>query len=199
MRKSDVIRNTNETKIQGCLDLDGYMTDKEVPGNINTGIGFLNHMLVLLEKHGGFNLDLVCHGDLDVDCHHTVEDIGIVLGSMIKEALGDKKGIRRYASVTIPMDEVLTTVTIDLSGRPFLVFNADIANEQIGEYDTEITEDFFRAVSFQCGMNLHINVHYGKNSHHIIESMFKAFARALKEAAMVDPTVKGVMSTKGCL
>lgn len=199
MRKSEITRNTNETKIQGSFVLDGYMTDKELPGNINTGIGFLNHMLVLFEKHGGFNLDLFCNGDLDVDCHHTVEDIGIVLGNMIKEALGDKKGIKRYASVTVPMDDVLTTVTIDISGRPFLVFNADIVNEQIGEYDTEITEDFFRAVCFQCGMNLHINVHYGKNSHHIIESMFKAFARALKEAATIDPTIKGVMSTKGCL
>lgn len=199
MRKSEITRNTNETKIQGSFVLDGYMTDKEVPGKIETGIGFMNHMLVLFEKHGGFNLDLVCNGDLEVDCHHTVEDIGIVLGNMIKEALGDKKGIKRYASVTIPMDEVLASVTIDISGRPFLVFNADIVNEQIGGYDTEVTEDFFRAVCFQAGMNLHINVHYGKNSHHIIESMFKAFARALKEAATIDPTIKGVMSTKGCL
>ncbi|MBE7066013.1 MAG: imidazoleglycerol-phosphate dehydratase HisB [Ruminococcaceae bacterium] len=199
MRISEITRNTNETKITGKLDLDGYMTDKKLPGNIDTGVGFLNHMLVLFEKHGGLNLDIKCHGDLDVDCHHTVEDIGIVIGKMINEALGDKSGIKRYANATIPMDEVLVTVTIDLSGRPYLVFNADIPCEQIGEYDTEITEDFFRAVAFQCGMTLHINVHYGKNAHHIIECIFKAFARCLKEAASIDPTIKGVMSTKGCL
>ena len=156
-------------------------------------------MLTLLAKHSFMDLTVKAKGDLEVDSHHTVEDIGIVLGEALREALGDKAGIHRYGNCFIPMDETLAQVCLDFSGRPFLVFDAEIPKIQLGNYDAEMTEEFFRAVAVHCGLTLHIRVLYGSNVHHIIEAIFKAFARAVAEAAAVDPRVKGVMSSKGVL
>lgn len=193
MRKAQIERNTKETQIKASLEI----FPEERVCEIDTGVGFLDHMLTLLSGHGNLGLCVKAHGDLEVDCHHTVEDIGIVLGKLLDDAAGDRKGIKRYGSATIPMDETLASVDLDFGGRPFIVFNADIPSEKINEYDTEVTEEFFRAVAFNCGMTLHINVHYGKNSHHIIEAIFKAFAHALEAALTTDPSIKGVLSTKG--
>ena len=187
-------RKTAETQVTVKLNLDG-----EGKSEIATGIGFLDHMLTLLAKHGFMDLTVKAKGDLEVDSHHTVEDIGIVLGEALKEALGDKAGIHRYGNCLIPMDETLAQVCLDFSGRPFLVFGADIPKIKIGNYETEMTEDFFRAVAMNCGLTLHIRVLYGSNVHHIIEAIFKAFARAIAEAVAIDPRVKGVMSSKGVL
>ena len=187
-------RKTAETQVTVKLNLDG-----EGKCEIATGIGFLDHMLTLFAKHGFMDLTLKAKGDLEVDSHHTVEDIGIVLGDALKEALGDKAGIHRYGNCFIPMDETLAQVCLDFSGRPFLVFGADIPKIKLGNYETEMTEEFFRAIAMNCGLTLHIHVLYGSNVHHIIEAIFKAFARAIAEAVAVDPRVKGVMSSKGVL
>ena len=193
-RRAEIERKTAETQISIKLNLDG-----EGKCDIATGIGFLDHMLTLLAKHSFMDLTVKAKGDLEVDSHHTVEDIGIVLGEALREALGDKAGIHRYGNCFIPMDETLAQVCLDFSGRPFLVFDAEIPKIQLGNYDAEMTEDFFRAVAMHCGLTLHIRVLYGSNVHHIIEAIFKAFARAVAEAAAVDPRVKGVMSSKGVL
>ena len=193
-RRAEIERKTAETQISIKLNLDG-----EGKCDIATGIGFLDHMLTLLAKHSFMDLTVKAKGDLEVDSHHTVEDIGIVLGEALQEALGDKSGIHRYGNCFIPMDETLAQVCLDFSGRPFLVFGAEIPKIQLGNYDAEMTEDFFRAVAMHCGLTLHIRVLYGSNVHHIIEAIFKAFARAVAEAASVDPRVKGVMSSKGVL
>ncbi len=193
-RKAEIKRTTNETDIQLKLEVDG-----KGPAGIVTGIGFLDHMLTLFSKHGLFDLEISAKGDLEVDAHHTVEDIGIVLGQAIKEALGDKKSIRRYGSSILPMDEALAMVAIDLGGRPFLVFDASFANDKVGDMETELVEEFFRAVAFNAGMNLHIKVFYGSNNHHIVEAVFKAFGRALDEATRLDGRIEGVMSTKGVI
>ena len=193
-RRAEIERKTAETQISIKLNLDGEGTC-----DIATGIGFLDHMLTLLAKHSFMDLTVKAKGDLEVDSHHTVEDIGIVLGEALQEALGDKAGIHRYGNCFIPMDETLAQVCLDFSGRPFLVFDAEIPKIQLGNYDAEMTEEFFRAVAMHCGLTLHIRVLYGSNVHHIIEAIFKAFARAVAEAASVDPRVKGVMSSKGVL
>ena len=193
-RCAEIKRKTAETQISVKLNLDG-----EGKCDIATGIGFLDHMLTLLAKHSFMDLTVKAKGDLEVDSHHTVEDIGIVLGEALREALGDKAGIHRYGNCFIPMDETLAQACLDFSGRPFLVFGAEIPKIKLGNYDTEMTEEFFRAVAMHCGLTLHIRVLYGSNAHHIIEAIFKAFARAVAEAAAVDPRVKGVMSSKGVL
>ena len=193
-RRAEIERKTAETQISIKLNLDGEGTC-----DIATGIGFLDHMLTLLAKHSFMDLTVKAKGDLEVDSHHTVEDIGIVLGEALQEALGDKAGIHRYGNCFIPMDETLAQVCLDFSGRPFLAFGAEIPKIRLENYDTEMTEEFFRAVAMHCGLTLHIRVLYGSNVHHIIEAVFKAFARAVAEAAAVDPRVKGVMSSKGVL
>ena len=193
-RCAEIKRKTSETQISMKLTLDG-----EGKCDIATGIGFLDHMLTLLAKHSFMDLTVKAKGDLEVDSHHTVEDIGIVLGEALRVALGDKAGIHRYGNCFIPMDETLAQACLDFSGRPFLVFGAEIPKIKLGNYDTEMTEEFFRAVAMHCGLTLHIRVLYGSNVHHIIEAIFKAFARAVAEAAAVDPRVKGVMSSKGVL
>ena len=193
-RRAEMERKTAETQISVKLTLDG-----EGICDIATGIGFLDHMLTLLAKHSFMDLTFKAKGDLEVDSHHTVEDIGIVLGEALREALGDKAGIHRYGNCFIPMDETLAQACLDFSGRPFLIFGAEIPKIKLGNYDTEMTEEFFRAIAMHCGLTLHIRVLYGSNVHHIIEAVFKAFARAVAEAAAVDPKVKGVMSSKGIL
>ena len=192
MRSGNVERKTLETGISAewCLDGSGSC-------EINSGIGFFDHMLTLLAKHSFSDLVLHAVGDLDVDSHHTVEDCGIVLGQALKEAVGDKAGIHRYGNCFLPMDEALVQVCLDFSGRPYLVFDADIPKVQLGIYDAEMTEEFFRALAMQAGLTLHIRVLYGKNTHHIIEAIFKGLARAL--AVAFDSRVHGVMSSKGTL
>ena len=192
MREASLIRKTNETAVELCLCLDG-----EGKSEIETGIGFFDHMLTLFARHGGFDLEIHCDGDLFVDAHHSIEDIGIVLGDAIKEALGDKNGIRRYGSALIPMDETLAEAALDLSGRSYLVFNAEFTAERIGEFPTEMAEEFFRAVADRAGMTLHINLRYGKNNHHMAEGIFNAFGHALKDAVAIDGG--GILSTKGVL
>jgi imidazoleglycerol-phosphate dehydratase len=193
-RSVELSRKTAETDITLKLDLDG--SGRSVT---DTGIGFLDHMLTLFSKHGLMDLEVKASGDLNVDAHHTVEDIGIVLGQALKDALGEKKVIRRYGSSCVPMDEALALVAVDLGGRPYLVFNVKFTNERVGDMDTELVEEFFRAVSVNAGMNIHINVLYGSNNHHITEAVFKAFGRALDEASGMDGRIEGVMSTKGVL
>jgi len=193
-RKSEIIRKTNETEIKTVFNADGNGN-----GNIQTGIGFFDHMLNLFAKHGLFDLELKAVGDLRVDSHHTVEDAGIVLGQAINEALGTKAGITRYGSAIIPMDETLVLCALDLSGRPYLNFDVKITPEKLGDMDTETIEEFFRALAVASGMNLHIKLLDGKNGHHIAEGIFKAFARALDIASSKDPRVTGVPSTKGTL
>ena len=192
MRTSEITRKTAETDIALSLNLDG-----SGKSDIHTGCGFLDHMLTLFARHGGFDLEIHCDGDLFVDAHHSIEDIGIVLGDAIKEALGDKNGIRRYGSALIPMDETLAEAALDLSGRSYLVFNAEFTAERIGEFPTEMAEEFFRAVADRAGMTLHINLRYGKNNHHMAEGIFKAFGHALKDAVAIDGG--GILSTKGVL
>lgn len=194
MRNYAISRDTNETKIKLDFAIDGTGE-----GNIATGVGFFDHMLTLMTKHGLFNLDVSCDGDLEVDQHHTVEDIGIALGQAFNEALGTKEGITRYATVTVPMDESLATVSLDVSGRSFLVYNVEGLKDKVGNFDTELVEEFFLAFTNNAKFNLHINLVYGKNSHHIIEAIFKAFGRALDEATLINPRVKGIPSTKGVL
>jgi imidazoleglycerol-phosphate dehydratase len=189
-----VSRKTNETDIQMELNLDGSGYAK-----VDTGIGFFDHMLEGFSKHGFFDLHMECDGDLQVDSHHTIEDCGIVLGDAIKKALGDKSGIKRFGSCILPMDETLVLCAVDLSGRPYLVFDGEFTTERLGTLDTEMIREFFYAVSYSAGMNLHIKVLSPGNNHHMAEAMFKAFARALDEAVSHDPRVKGILSTKGSL
>ena len=187
-------RTTKETDIKVNLNLDG--TGKS---EINTGIGFFDHMLEGFSKHGFFDLMLNCKGDLHVDSHHTIEDCGIVLGNAIREALTDKKGIRRFGSCILPMDETLVLCAVDLSGRPYLAFDGTFTTERSGDMDTEMVREFFYAVSYSAGMNLHVKVLNPGNNHHMAEAMFKAFARALDEAVTIDSRIQGILSTKGSL
>lgn len=193
-RIGSITRNTAETQIELQLNLDG-----EGNRELTLPVPFLRHMLDLFAKHGGFDLDVQASGDIDIDDHHTVEDIGICLGKAFKEAVGDKAGIRRYGNRFTPMDEALAQVTIDISGRSFLVFNAEFPKAKVGTFDTELVEEFFIAFAANAGVTLHINVHYGTNTHHMIEGIFKAFGGALSEAVFRDPNVRGVLSTKGVL
>lgn len=193
-RTADYVRKTKETDISLHLNLDG-------PGSssIHTGIGFFDHMLDGFARHGLFDLKVNVAGDLAVDCHHTIEDTGIVLGNAIKEAVGDKKGIRRYGSCILPMDETLVLCAVDLSGRPYLVFDGEFTTDRVGYMDTEMVKEFFYAISYTAGMNLHIRVLSGGNNHHMIEAMFKAFAKALDQATVIDPRITDILSTKGSL
>lgn len=193
-RNSTITRTTKETDIKLSLNLDGKGNAK-----IDTGIGFFDHMLDSFARHGLFDMDVIVKGDLEVDCHHTIEDTGIVLGEAIKEAVGDKKGIRRYGDIILPMDDALVLCAIDLSGRPYLVFDAQFKSERVGYFETQMVKEFFYAISYSTGMNLHIKVLAGDNDHHIIEGIFKAFAKALDEATMKDTRIKDVLSTKGKL
>jgi imidazoleglycerol-phosphate dehydratase len=193
-RTATIRRDTTETKVELSLDLDGTGRHE-----LATGVGFFDHMLTHLAKHGLFDLTVKCQGDLHVDAHHTVEDVGICFGKCLAQALGDKSGIRRYGSATVPMDETLVTAAVDLSGRPFLVWNADVPNETLGAFRSSLAEEFWRAASSAGAFNLHVVLHHGKNTHHIVEAIFKATARALRAATELDPRGSGVPSTKGVL
>ncbi|MCI8874447.1 MAG: imidazoleglycerol-phosphate dehydratase HisB [Lachnospiraceae bacterium] len=193
-REASLNRTTKETDITLCLELDGRGESQ-----INTGIGFFDHMLYGFSKHGFFDLDVDVTGDLAVDCHHTIEDTGIVLGNAIKKALGDKKGVKRFGSCILPMDETLVLCAIDLSGRPYLSFEGEFTTEKVGYMDTEMVKEFFYAISYSAGMNLHIKILSGSNNHHKIEAVFKAFGRALDEAVSLEPRLNGILSTKGSL
>lgn len=193
-RTAKVVRESKETKIDVNINLDGcgkYEGD--------TGIGFLDHMLSLFAKHGLLDLYVKAEGDLFVDSHHTIEDVGIVIGSAIKQALKGKEGIKRYGTSFVPMDETLATVSLDLSDRAYLVFEASFTVDRLGSFDTEMVEEFFKAVATNAGITLHARVIYGKNNHHMVEALFKAFGKALSEALTYDERIKGVLSTKGCL
>ena len=193
-RRARVTRTTKETDITVELNVDGCGH-----AEADTGIPFLNHMLDIFARHGFFDLTVRARGDLDVDQHHTVEDVGLTLGQALREALGEKRGIRRFGDAACPLDEALVNVVVDLSGRPFLAYNLRIKQARVGNFDTELLHDFLLAFSNQVGMNLHLNQVQGRNPHHIIEAAFKALARALDAAKQVDPRVKGVLSTKGAL
>lgn len=193
-RTAEITRNTSETKITCRLNLDG-----SGKAEIDTGIAFFDHMLNGFARHGLFDLAIHCDGDTEVDCHHTIEDCGIVLGTAIREAAGDKKGIRRYGSCLLPMDETLVLCAVDLSGRPYLVFDASFRAEKAGAMDTQMAKEFFYAVSYSAAMNLHLKEMYGENDHHILEAMFKAFAKSLDAAVQYDPRITDVLSTKGTL
>jgi imidazoleglycerol-phosphate dehydratase len=193
-RKAKIVRKTAETNVTIEMNLDG--TGK---GNISTTIPFLDHMLDLLARHGFFDLQVKSRGDTDVDYHHLVEDIGICLGAAIREALGKKEKINRYGSATVPMDESLCGVSLDISGRPYLVFKVNFGVKKIRDFDPALLKDFFKSLTDHSGMTLHVNVMYGRNNHHIAESVFKAFARALSEAVSFNKKVTGVLSTKGSL
>ena len=193
-RTADYVRKTKETDISLHLNLDGTGSS-----SIHTGIGFFDHMLDGFARHGLFDLKVNVAGDLAVDCHHTIEDTGIVLGNAIKETVGDKKGIRRYGSCILPMDETLVLCAVDLSGRPYLVFDGEFTTDRVGYMDTEMVKEFFYAISYTAGMNLHIRVLSGGNNHHMIEAMFKAFAKALDQATVIDPRITDILSTKGSL
>lgn len=193
-RTADYVRKTKETDISLHLNLDGTGSS-----SIHTGIGFFDHMLDGFARHGLFDLKVNVAGDLAVDCHHTIEDTGIVLGNAIKEAVGDKMGIRRYGSCILPMDETLVLCAVDLSGRPYLVFDGEFTTDRVGYMDTEMVKEFFYAISYTAGMNLHIRVLSGGNNHHMIEAMFKAFAKALDQATVIDPRITDILSTKGSL
>jgi imidazoleglycerol-phosphate dehydratase len=194
MRTANVERNTKETKISLELNLDGQGT-----GDVSTGIGFFDHMLEGFAKHGFFDLKVRIDGDLQVDGHHSVEDCGIVLGQAIREAIGDKRGMKRFGQCILPMDETLVLCAIDMGGRPWLNFDAKFSTDRVGYLDTELVHEFFYAVSYSAGMNLHIKVLDGQNNHHMVEAMFKAFARALDEATGLDGRFSDVLSTKGTL
>ena len=194
MRKAEKQRQTAETSVRVSVDLDG-----KGESSIETGIGFFDHMLTLYAKHGGFDLTVKCDGDLAVDGHHSVEDIGIVLGEAFREALGDKAGIARYGSFYVPMDEALAFVSLDISGRPYFVYDGGEMAPAVGGYDTELTEEFLRAFAFNAGITLHAKILYGKNTHHKIEALFKALGHALAIAVTKDEKIKGVLSTKGVL
>ena len=193
-REATVERNTKETKIAIKLNLDG--TGKS---SLDTGVGFFDHMLDGFTRHGLFDLDIKVNGDLQVDDHHTIEDTGIVLGNAIKKAVGDKKGIKRFGSCMLPMDETLVLCAVDLSGRPYCVCDLTFTVEKVGGFDTEMVQEFFYAVSYSAAMNLHLKLIHGSNNHHIMEAAFKAFAKALDEASSYDPRITDVLSTKGAL
>ena len=193
-RTATIRRQTAETKIELSLDLDGTGA-----AQISTGVGFFDHMLTLLARHSLIDLAVAAQGDLDVDAHHTVEDVGICLGKALQQALGDKSGIARYGSTTLPMDETLVTSALDLSGRVWFVYRVEFATEKIGEFDTQLVEVFWQAVAANVPMNLHLVLHHGMNSHHIAEGIFKATARALRQAVAIDPRQIGVPSSKGTL
>ena len=194
MRIGKINRSTNETKIDVEINLDGVGKTE-----INSGVGFFNHMLNLFAAHGQFDLKIFCAGDLEVDAHHSIEDIGIALGTALKNALGDKRGITRYGTFFLPMDETLALVSLDISGRPFLVCEVGELAPMIGNFDTELVEEFLRAFAFNAGITLHVKIFYGKNSHHKVEAIFKALGHALRTAVTVDEKIKGVPSTKGVL
>jgi len=193
-RKSVIERSTLETKIRLELSIDGTGVF-----NGTTGIGFFDHMLTLMAKHGLLDITCYCEGDLYVDGHHTVEDIGICLGKAISQAIGDKKSIKRYSSVTIPMDEALVVVAMDISGRPYLHYDVELPDVMLGNFDIQLVEEFFRSLSIHCGMTIHICKLHGRNNHHIVEAIFKAFGRALDEATSIDRRINGIPSTKGML
>ena len=193
-RTAKIDRKTTETDIQLELNLDG--TGKS---DVSTGVGFLDHMLTLFAKHGAFDLNVRAIGDLHIDQHHTVEDVGICLGTAVRETLAERAGIRRYGHFTLPMDEVLVTVAIDLGGRPYFVFNVDFPARKIGDFDSELVEDFWQAFSVNTAANLHITAHHGRNSHHLAEAVFKCTARALRMATSPDNRISGIPSTKGAL
>ena len=194
VREGFVSRQTQETRVDVSVSLDGTGDSR-----IATGIGFFDHMLTLFAKHGLFTLEIQATGDLAVDCHHTVEDVGIVLGQALQQAAGDKRGIRRYGQFLVPMDESLAQVILDFSGRPFLVFDAELGQGRVGELDVEMVEEFLRALAVNAGITLHVRVLYGKNRHHMIEAIFKALGRALAQSLEIDPRVQGVPSSKGML
>jgi imidazoleglycerol-phosphate dehydratase len=195
MRRTAAIRReTAETTIELSLDLDG-----SGHGAVETGVGFFDHMLTLLARHGSLDLTVKARGDLHVEAHHTVEDVGLCLGQALKQALGDKAGIRRYGDATVPMDEALVTAALDLSGRPFCVWKAEVPLETLGTFSSGLAEEFWRAVSSSGAFALHVVLHHGRNTHHIVEAVFKATARALRAAAEPDPRSPGVPSTKGVL
>ncbi len=193
-RSASIDRQTSETQIKLSLELDGRGEAK-----IATPVPFIDHMLTLLARHGFFNIEVEAKGDIEIDAHHTVEDLGICLGEAFKQALGDKEGIRRFGRATMPMHEALASVVLDFSGRPFLVFNVDMPKAKVGNFDTELVEEFFVAFCNHAGANVHVNLAYGDNLHHIIEGIFKAFGRALDEATSLDSRIEGVLSTKGKL
>ncbi len=193
-RIAEYTRKTKETDISLTLELDGNGN-----ADVDTGIGFFDHMLEGFARHGLFDLKAKVKGDLIVDCHHTIEDTGIVLGSAIKEAVGDKKGLKRFGSCILPMDETLVLCALDLSGRPYLSFEAEFTTDRVGYMDTEMVKEFFYAISYSAGMNLHMKVLTPGNNHHMIEAMFKAFAKALDEATLIDPRITSILSTKGSL
>ncbi len=195
MRSAEIVRETKETKVRLAVNLDG--TGK---ATIATGIGFFDHMLDLLARHARFDLEIEAKGDLHVDFHHTTEDVGIVLGQAVKRALGDMRGITRYADLHLPMDETLTRVALDISGRPYLVFRTEFKVAKIGEFDTELVREFFQAFASNAGVTLHVETLYGDNAHHIAESCFKGLARALRAAVAIDAAASGeIPSTKGAL
>ena len=194
MRKAQIQRTTNETDINISVNLDG-----EGVSNINTGIGFFDHMLTLFASHSRLDLDVECDGDLEVDGHHSIEDIGIALGTAVKNALGDKRSINRYGTFYLPMDESLAFVSLDISGRPYLVYDGGEMSPMIGDYDTELTEEFLRAFAFNAGITLHVKILYGSNSHHKVEAIFKALGHALRIATEHDSRMNEIPSTKGVL
>ena len=194
MRPSKIERNTRETKIKLELDLDG-----SGEGKIDTGIGFFDHMLELLKKHANIDLSVKADGDIDVDYHHTVEDVGLVLGQALNAALGDRKGIRRYGFASIPMDETLCETSLDLGGRPFLVMVSPMKHMMVRDFEVKLVEEFFRAVSVESRANIHLRQIYGDEAHHVCEGFFKSFARALRQAVEIDPSEKGIPSSKGVL
>ena len=194
MRKSTKQRQTTETAIDITLNLDA-----QSPVSIDTGVGFFDHMLTLFASHGRFSLEVKADGDLHIDSHHTVEDVGIVIGQLFKEAIGDKVGINRYGTAYVPMDEALGFVSLDISGRPYLVLDAEFSNDKLGNFDTELVREFLQAFMVHAGITLHARVLYGINTHHKIEAIFKALGQALAQAITINPNIKGVNSTKGLL
>ncbi|HEY3366844.1 MAG TPA: imidazoleglycerol-phosphate dehydratase HisB [Symbiobacteriaceae bacterium] len=193
-RSGQVTRVTRETNVNVAWSLDGGGQ-----AEISTRVPFFDHMLDQIARHGLCELKVITVGDIEIDAHHTVEDTGIAMGQALKQALGDAKGIRRYGNATIPLDEALAMAVVDISGRPFLAFDATFPKDKVGEFDTELVQEFFRALAFNAGLTLHLKVLYGQNTHHMIEALFKAFARALLDATTLDPRVTGVPSTKGTL
>jgi imidazoleglycerol-phosphate dehydratase len=193
-RESQIERTTKETSIKLSLRLEG-----EGAGRTETGVPFLDHMLTLFSRHGLFDLTVLGKGDIEVDYHHTVEDVGICLGEAFRKALGEMKGIVRYGNAVVPMIEALAAVTVDISARPHLVYNVPLKSEKVGKFDVELVEEFFRAFAQASGVCVHVNVEYGSNAHHTVEAVFKAFGRAMSEAVRIDPRIKGVPSTKGVL